>query len=78
MSRGGEDSGASSRTGTPPVKESTAHVNAYSALAGLDASGDHGDEVASPPSVSSSPQVTKAQPAKGDEVKETNGAAKAS
>jgi translation initiation factor 4G len=29
MSRGGEDSGASSRTGTPPVKESTAHVNAY-------------------------------------------------
>jgi hypothetical protein len=49
-----------------------------SALAGLDASGDHGDEVASPPSVSSSPQVTKAQPAKGDEVKEANGAVKAS
>jgi translation initiation factor 4G len=32
ISRGGDDSGASSRTGTPPVKEkpqSTAHVNAY-------------------------------------------------
>jgi len=34
----GEDSGASSRTGTPPVqkeKETTAHANAFSALAAL-------------------------------------------
>lgn len=45
----GDESGASSRTGTPPVqkeKESTAHANAFSALAALD--GDAA-EVSSPP-----------------------------
>ncbi|XP_014556092.1 hypothetical protein COCVIDRAFT_100891 [Bipolaris victoriae FI3] len=38
MGRGGDDSGASSRTGTPPVqkeKDSNAHANAFSALAAL-------------------------------------------
>ncbi|KAF2396214.1 hypothetical protein EJ06DRAFT_249028 [Trichodelitschia bisporula] len=61
----GNESGASSRTGTPPVKEkeSTAHMNAYSALAGLD-SGEGPDDVQSPPSTASSPAVSKAQPAK--------------
>jgi translation initiation factor 4G len=29
MGRGGDDSGNSSRTGTPPVKEKTAHANAF-------------------------------------------------
>ncbi|KAF2425255.1 hypothetical protein EJ08DRAFT_700484 [Tothia fuscella] len=76
MARGGEDSGASSRTGTPPVKDkdSSVHQNAFSALASLDGSGDHTDDVTSLPSTS--PQVNKAQPAKGDDVKEANGDAK--
>jgi len=80
LSRGAEDSGASSRTNTPPVKdkESTASANQYrygyfrtskysrnahnhySALAGLDASGE---DVASPPSAASSPPVVKSHPA---------------
>jgi len=84
LSRGGaEDSGASSRTNTPPVKdkESTASANQYryspsrrgkhsrkthnhySALAGLDPSGEGADEVASPPSATSSPPVVKSHPA---------------
>ncbi|KAF2500342.1 hypothetical protein BU16DRAFT_244437 [Lophium mytilinum] len=60
-----DDSGASSRTGTPPVqkeKESTTHVNSFSALAALDASGEGAGEVASPPSTTSSPPVSKSQP----------------
>ncbi|EAS29106.3 translation initiation factor 4G [Coccidioides immitis RS] len=62
--RGGEDSGASSRTGTPPGgkkddKES-ASTNAFSALASLDT----GDSLAtSPPSNPTSPQLTKSRPA---------------
>jgi translation initiation factor 4G len=83
LSRGAEDSGASSRTNTPPVKdkESTASANQYrytslrrnknsgkahnhySALAGLDASGEGADDVASPPSAASSPPVVKSHPA---------------
>jgi len=60
----GDESGASSRTATPPVKEkeSTAHVNAYSALAQLDASGEGADDIASPPSTASSPPVAKTNP----------------
>ncbi|KAF1986963.1 hypothetical protein K402DRAFT_420620 [Aulographum hederae CBS 113979] len=60
-----EESGPSSRTGTPPVKEkdSVVSVNAYSALAQLDATGETGDDVASPPSVAASPALTKAKPA---------------
>jgi translation initiation factor 4G len=83
LSRGAEDSGASSRTNTPPVKdkESTASANQYryssyrkgksfrkahkhySALAGLDASGEGADDIASPPSTASSPPVVKSHPA---------------
>ncbi|KAF1932772.1 uncharacterized protein M421DRAFT_98004 [Didymella exigua CBS 183.55] len=48
MGRGGDDSGNSSRTGTPPVKEkSTAHANAFDALAALEAEDNAGD-VSSP------------------------------
>ncbi|KAK2841629.1 hypothetical protein FQN49_006066 [Arthroderma sp. PD_2] len=61
--RGGEDSGASSRTGTPPGgkdKKDESSSNAFSALAGLDA----GDSLAtSPPSNPSSPQMEKSRPA---------------
>ena len=42
--------------------------NVYSALAALDASGDHTDDVASPPSQHASPALTKAQPAKAEEA----------
>ncbi|WEW59804.1 hypothetical protein PRK78_005284 [Emydomyces testavorans] len=65
--RGGEDSGASSRTGTPPGgkkddKESASSTNAFSALAALDS----GDTLAtSPPSNPSSPQLRKSRPAAG-------------
>ncbi|KAJ4335771.1 hypothetical protein N0V87_005886 [Didymella glomerata] len=48
MGRGGDDSGNSSRTGTPPVKEKAAHANAFDALAALDAEDNAGD-VSSPP-----------------------------
>jgi translation initiation factor 4G len=62
LSRTGEDSGASSRTGTPPQqkeKESTAHANAYSLLASLSSGGD-ADHPGSPPSTSVSPALSKA------------------
>lgn len=67
LMRGGEESGASSRTATPPTqkdKESTNHVNSFSALAALDASGEGAGDVASPPSTASSPPVSKSQPAR--------------
>ncbi|KAL8914128.1 MAG: hypothetical protein Q9172_007157 [Xanthocarpia lactea] len=64
----GEDSGASSRTGTPPAqkekkekeeKEAAAkNANAFSALEGLDNAGEPADP-ASPPSAASSPPATK-------------------
>lgn len=50
--RGGEDSGASSRTGTPPT--SIGHANAFSLLA------DSGEHPASPPSTNASPALPKA------------------
>ncbi|KAF2115996.1 hypothetical protein BDV96DRAFT_646163 [Lophiotrema nucula] len=59
----GEDSGTSSRTSTPPVqkeKESTTHVNSFSALAALENEG--AGEVGSPPSTASSPPVKKSVP----------------
>ncbi|KAL9004761.1 MAG: hypothetical protein Q9188_002445 [Gyalolechia gomerana] len=66
--KAGEDSGASSRTGTPPAqkekkereeKEAAAkHTNAFSALAGLDNAGEPADPT-SPPSAASSPPTTK-------------------
>ncbi|RFU35855.1 hypothetical protein B7463_g496, partial [Scytalidium lignicola] len=64
LSRAGEDSGASSRTGTPPQqkeKESTSSANAFSLLAGL-GSGET-ENPASPPSTTVSPELTKATPA---------------
>ncbi|KAI9828039.1 MAG: hypothetical protein M1832_003566 [Thelocarpon impressellum] len=63
LSRGGEESGASSRTGTPPAakdKDATTSANAFSALAGLDASGEP-TGATSPPSTTSSPPMTKAK-----------------
>ncbi|CZT02669.1 related to translation initiation factor eIF-4F [Rhynchosporium agropyri] len=65
LSRTGEDSGASSRTGTPPhkEKESATSANAFSLLAGL-GSGDA--DPTSPPSASVSPALSKATPASAD------------
>ncbi|KAI9846787.1 MAG: hypothetical protein M1837_003636 [Sclerophora amabilis] len=63
LSRGGEDSSASSRTGTPPAtkeKEPAKHANAFSALAALESSGEPADPT-SPPSATSSPPVAKAK-----------------
>ncbi|XPS96615.1 hypothetical protein M3J09_005875 [Ascochyta lentis] len=49
MGRGGDESGNSSRTGTPPIQKekSTAHANAFDALAALEAE-DNAGEVGSP------------------------------
>ncbi|KAL8699852.1 MAG: hypothetical protein Q9201_005767 [Fulgogasparrea decipioides] len=68
IGKAGEDSGASSRTGTPPAQKekkereekeaATKHTNAFSALAGLDNAGEPADP-ASPPSAASSPPTTK-------------------
>ncbi|KAF2444669.1 hypothetical protein P171DRAFT_484766 [Karstenula rhodostoma CBS 690.94] len=58
----GAESGASSRTTTPPVqkeKESTSHANSFSALMALDNEG--AEEVSSPPPAAS-PQPSKAAP----------------
>ncbi|KAF2267936.1 hypothetical protein CC78DRAFT_32717 [Lojkania enalia] len=58
----GDESGASSRTATPPVqkeKESTTHVNSFSALAALQDAHEGAGEVGSPPSTTSSPPVSK-------------------
>jgi len=52
FARPGEDSGASSRTGTPPT--AVAHTNAFGLLA------DSADHPASPPSTKASPAVTQA------------------
>ncbi|KAK0623625.1 hypothetical protein B0T14DRAFT_582436 [Immersiella caudata] len=52
--RGGEDSGASSRTGTPPTRDSVAHTNAFGLLA------DTGENPGSPPSTAASPALSKA------------------
>ncbi|KAJ9130575.1 Eukaryotic translation initiation factor 4 gamma [Coniochaeta hoffmannii] len=57
----GDDSGASSRTGTPPT--AVAHTNAFGLLA------DAADHPASPPSTKASPALTKAS-LEGDEKKE--------
>lgn len=62
---GGAESGASSRTATPPVqkeKESTSHANSFSALMSLDTEG--AGEVGSPLSNTSSPPQSKVAPAR--------------
>ncbi|PKX99859.1 hypothetical protein P168DRAFT_83405 [Aspergillus campestris IBT 28561] len=63
--RGSDDSGASSRTGTPPAgkkedKEAASSMNAFSALASLQ---DHDSLATSPPSAHTSPMLSKSQPA---------------
>ncbi|KAK8915465.1 Eukaryotic translation initiation factor 4 gamma [Metarhizium anisopliae] len=58
LGRPGEDSGASSRTGTPPNRDSTSNTNAFSLLANMvDA-----EHPASPPSAGPSPLLAKAVP----------------
>jgi translation initiation factor 4G len=57
LGRPGEDSGASSRTGTPPTRENTSHSNAFSLLANMET-----EHPASPPSTSASPSMSKAVP----------------
>ncbi|KAF3013797.1 hypothetical protein E8E14_011311 [Neopestalotiopsis sp. 37M] len=54
LSRGAEDSGASSRTGTPPTQSST---NAFSLLANME-----DNNPASPPSTAASPALAKVTP----------------
>lgn len=51
MGRGGDESGNSSRTGTPPVQKekSNVHANAFDALAALAAEEDNAGDVSSPP-----------------------------
>ncbi|KHO00833.1 MIF4-like, type 1/2/3 [Metarhizium album ARSEF 1941] len=61
LGRPGEDSGASSRTGTPPTRDSTSNTNAFSLLANMvDA-----EHPASPPSAGPSPLLAKAVPDSG-------------
>ncbi|ORY69961.1 uncharacterized protein BCR38DRAFT_481117 [Pseudomassariella vexata] len=55
LSRGPEDSGASSRTGTPPTREPQS-TNAFSLLANME------DNPASPPSTAASPALSKVAP----------------
>ncbi|KAF1348796.1 armadillo-type protein [Delphinella strobiligena] len=65
--RDGESSGPSSRSGTPlnqKKEETNTHVNAFSALAALDGSGESAE--ASARSEAGSPPVAKAQPASID------------
>lgn len=66
----GDDSGPSSRTGTPPQqkdKESTTSANAFSLLAGL---GSGEENPASPPSTTTSPVLTKSTPASGAQTQD--------
>ncbi|KAF4584302.1 translation initiation factor 4g [Ophiocordyceps camponoti-floridani] len=57
LGRPGEDSGASSRTGTPPTRDSTTNTNAFSLLANMET-----EHPASPPSAGPSPSLSKAVP----------------
>ncbi|KAI0190296.1 hypothetical protein F4808DRAFT_467112 [Astrocystis sublimbata] len=57
LSRGADDSGASSRTGTPPVKEAPTSTNSFGLLATMDS-----DHPGSPPSTAASPALAKVKP----------------
>ncbi|KAJ6444655.1 plasma membrane channel protein [Purpureocillium lavendulum] len=57
LGRPGEDSGASSRTGTPPTRDTTSNSNAFSLLANMET-----EHPASPPSAGPSPSLAKAVP----------------
>jgi translation initiation factor 4G len=75
LSRPGDDSGASSRTGTPPQqkeKESISSVNAFNLLASLGSGSGEPEHPASPPSVSNSPELSKATPATAGKSEDKN------
>ncbi|GAW21772.1 hypothetical protein ANO14919_112970 [Xylariales sp. No.14919] len=57
LSRGADDSGASSRTGTPPVRETPTSTNSFGLLANMDS-----EHPGSPPSAAASPALAKAMP----------------
>ncbi|KAI1417714.1 hypothetical protein F5Y13DRAFT_185046 [Hypoxylon sp. FL1857] len=57
LSRGAEDSGASSRTGTPPVRDAQSSTNSFGLLANMDS-----ENPASPPSTAASPALAKVVP----------------
>lgn len=57
LGRPGEDSGASSRAGTPPVRDNNTNSNAFSLLANMES-----EHPASPPSANASPALAKAVP----------------
>ncbi|KAI0476692.1 hypothetical protein F4859DRAFT_514025 [Xylaria cf. heliscus] len=57
LSRGADDSGASSRTGTPPVREAPTSTNSFGLLANMDS-----EHPGSPPSTAASPALAKATP----------------
>ncbi|KAI1376767.1 hypothetical protein F4677DRAFT_459581 [Hypoxylon crocopeplum] len=57
LTRGAEDSGASSRTGTPPVRDTQSSTNSFGLLANMDS-----ENPASPPSTAASPALAKVVP----------------
>ncbi|GAP89210.1 putative eukaryotic translation initiation factor 4 gamma [Rosellinia necatrix] len=57
LSRGADDSGASSRTGTPPVRETPTSTNSFGLLASIEP-----EHPGSPPSTAASPALAKATP----------------
>ncbi|KAI0447983.1 hypothetical protein F4803DRAFT_567615 [Xylaria telfairii] len=57
LTRGADDSGASSRTGTPPVRETPTSTNSFGLLANMDS-----EHPGSPPSTAASPALAKATP----------------
>ncbi|KAH9906169.1 hypothetical protein F4778DRAFT_635080 [Xylariomycetidae sp. FL2044] len=57
LNRGADDSGASSRTGTPPVREAQSSTNSFGLLANMDS-----ENPASPPSAAASPALAKVAP----------------
>ncbi|PFH61788.1 hypothetical protein XA68_16216 [Ophiocordyceps unilateralis] len=65
LGRPGEDSGASSRTGTPPTRDSTSNTNTFSLLANMET-----EHPASPPSAGPSPSLSKAIPDGGKKESE--------
>lgn len=73
LGRTGDESGASSRTGTPPQqkeKESITSANAFNLLASL-GSGEP-ENPASPPSTANSPELSKSTPANAGKAEDKN------
>ncbi|KAI0166062.1 hypothetical protein GGR57DRAFT_488926 [Xylariaceae sp. FL1272] len=67
LTRGADDSGASSRTGTPPVKEAPSSTNSFGLLASMES-----DHPGSPPSAAASPAMAKATVETPNTTKEGN------